>query len=61
MQLKARLVKMTCEEGVTIYKACRRLRINYSTAKTIIRNHKKNDGLSYKKQPANVFMGESPA
>jgi hypothetical protein len=40
MQLRKKLIKMTCEDGVTVYKACKRLKINYSTGKSIIKSYK---------------------
>lgn len=41
VQLRKKLIKMVTEEGKSVYRACRDLDINNSTAKAIIRNYKR--------------------
>jgi transposase len=37
MQLRKKLIMMTSEQGISVYKACKRLKINYSTGKSIVK------------------------
>lgn len=38
--MRKKLIEMVFEEGISIYQATKRLEINYSTGKTIVKNYR---------------------
>ena len=50
MKQREKLLKMVFEDGMTTYKSCKHLDINYSTGKSIIKSFKKKGTVIERKE-----------